>query len=254
MGRLYEALERAEQERAKKERREIPERVVALRDTSTRRAEPPQGGAERVPLEQYEVLKTSLISRCSDRAVKAILFAGCAHGAGVSTTAINFSSLLARDNSQSVLLIEANGRSPSFHRVFNLDGGANLVGLLASEGDSPALTKIETGQFWVLPIGFRTHVNPAALFGSEPFARLMKTMRERFDYVIVDAPPVHGSAEFMPLCGQVDGIVLVISSGSTRRQVAISAKRQLEDVGANLIGVVLNKKRYHIPEYIYRRL
>ncbi len=77
-------------------------------------------------------------------------------------------------------------------------------------------------------------------------------MRDSYDYVVLDAPPVHGSPECRVLCAKVDGVVLVIESGKTTRSVALSAKKQLEDAGGKLLGVILNKKKNYIPEFIYR--
>ncbi len=79
-------------------------------------------------------------------------------------------------------------------------------------------------------------------------------MRECYDYVVLDAPPVHGFSECLALCTKVDGVVLVIASGKTREHVALSAKKQVEEAGGKLLGVVVNKRRYYIPDCIYRRL
>ena len=56
------------------------------------------------------------------------------------------------------------------------------------------------------------------------------------------------------LCTKVDGVVLVIEAGKTREQVAVRAKKELEEAGGKVLGVVLNKRKYHIPEWIYKRL
>jgi Mrp family chromosome partitioning ATPase len=79
-------------------------------------------------------------------------------------------------------------------------------------------------------------------------------MRDKFDYVILDAPPVPAFPECLVLCAKVDGVVLVVESGKTRRQVALRARKQVEEVGGKVLGVVLNKRKYYIPEWIYRRL
>ncbi len=79
-------------------------------------------------------------------------------------------------------------------------------------------------------------------------------MKDSYNYVVLDAPPVLEFAECRVLCAKVDGVVLVIDSGKTHRPVAIRAKRQLEDAGGKLLGVVLNKKKNYIPDFIYRRM
>jgi Mrp family chromosome partitioning ATPase len=79
-------------------------------------------------------------------------------------------------------------------------------------------------------------------------------MRTEFDYVFLDGPPLNGCSGSKAICGKVDGVVLVIESGRTRKQVAMRAKRDVVEAGGRILGVVLNKRRYHIPEWVYRKL
>jgi Mrp family chromosome partitioning ATPase len=79
-------------------------------------------------------------------------------------------------------------------------------------------------------------------------------MREGHDFIVLDGPPIYGSAECRILCNRVDGVVLVIEAGKTRRHAAASAKDQVEKAGGRLLGVVINRRRYYIPEFIYKRL
>ena len=86
------------------------------------------------------------------------------------------------------------------------------------------------------------------------FDLFLKTMGEKFDYIILDAPPVPKFSECWVLCTKVDGVILVLEAGKTRRQVALRAKKALEEAGGRLLGVVLNKRKYYIPQAIYNRL
>ncbi len=86
------------------------------------------------------------------------------------------------------------------------------------------------------------------------FNHFLEKMQEEFDHIILDAPPVPSFSECRTLCSRVDGVVLVLNSERTRRQVARRSKEQLEEAGGRLLGVVLNKKKYYIPDWIYRRL
>ena len=79
-------------------------------------------------------------------------------------------------------------------------------------------------------------------------------MREKFNYVIFDAPPVNGCFDSIMIGRKVDGVILVLGSGYTRRQEAIKAKQELEEAGANVLGVILNRQKHYIPEWIYKRL
>ena len=79
-------------------------------------------------------------------------------------------------------------------------------------------------------------------------------MKAFADWIIFSCPPVNAYNDAAALAGMVDGVVLVIQAEKTRWEVAQSAKDRLEKAGANILGVVLNDRRHHIPEWIYKRL
>ncbi len=91
-------------------------------------------------------------------------------------------------------------------------------------------------------------------FESQRFDGFLNKVRNSFDFVIFDCAPVPGFPDTQTLCSKVDGVILVITFDKTRRQVALRAKKELEDAGANILGVVINRRKYYIPDWIYRRL
>jgi protein-tyrosine kinase len=247
MGRLYEALEWAE-----KEQEGIVREISPLHVKISGLGIPKWATTGRAA-EYYEALKTSVLTRYPNGSTKTILFAGCAHGNGVSMTAINFGTALARDSRFSVLLLDVNFRTPSFSHLFRLNGAQGLSDLLSSHDGPVSLVKIGAGNLHVLPSG-KCDSEPVALLESQRFGEFLATMRERFDYVILDAPPVHGFPESLALASKVDGVILVLNAGKTRQQVALRAKMQLEAAGGKLLGTVLNRREYPIPQFIYKRL
>jgi capsular exopolysaccharide synthesis family protein len=202
-------------------------------------------------MERYEDLKTKLLTRYPDGSIKTFLFTGVASGGGTSTTAVNFATALAKDYQSNVLLVDVNLRSPSLHNVFRIDHVHGLSDVVTKGGRGASPIKVGPGNLFVIPYG-RSHSEPVILFQSNGFDHFLKRMRDSYDYVVLDAPPVHGSPECRVLSAKVDGVVLVIESGKTTRPVAFSAKKQLEEAGGKLLGVVLNKKKNYIPEFIYR--
>jgi Mrp family chromosome partitioning ATPase len=112
---------------------------------------------------------------------------------------------------------------------------------------------LDPSYLFVLATG-GNYVGPVGLFESKRFDTFLENVREEFDYVILDSAPLPSFAEARVLCEKVDGVVLVVESGKIRRQVALRAKKELEDAGAQILGVVLNKRKYHIPEWLYKRL
>jgi capsular exopolysaccharide synthesis family protein len=245
MGKTYEALEWAEKE-YQEQRREASREFVAVGPPAERTSTQPI-------LVGYEDLKTNLLTRYADGSVKTVLFAGTAHRDGASTAAINFAATLARDSKLKVLLIDANLKTPRLHEVFKIDNVHGLADLVAEDGRRVFSLGAERGNLRIVPSG-GADFDPMTLFDSSWFEMFLKKVRDGYDYVILDAPPVHGSPECRVLCAKVDGVVLVIEAGKTRRQVALSAKKQLEEAGGKILGVVLNKRKFYIPEFIYRRL
>jgi capsular exopolysaccharide synthesis family protein len=186
--------------------------------------------------------------------IKTILFSGTTHGDGSSTTSINFATTLACNCRLEVLLIEANMRTPSLHKAFNVEPEHGLSDLLTNGTESAfCIKKVDPGNLSVVTAGSRL-TDPVTLFESKRFFDFLKAEREKYDYVILDGPPIPSFSEARVLCTKVDGVVLVIEAGKTREQVAVRAKKELEEAGGKILGVVLNKRKYYIPEWIYKRL
>ncbi len=204
--------------------------------------------------EQYEVLKAKLWSRYSEKGMKVLAFVGANSGSGVSTTASNFAATLAQDARSKVLLIDANLRvsKKSSKLPAEMDGrrGAEIAGLLAAELSTNSIVP-GSGNVSVLPSHTKCAL-PLTLFQSEAFDDFLKAVRERFDHVVIDAPPLKGFAESIVLSRKADGVILVIESGQTRRRVGLWAKQQIEEAGGKILGVVLNKRKFYIPNWLYR--
>jgi protein-tyrosine kinase len=254
MGKFYEAIQRF--------KKEYEGRLPRLLDQFEKRPEEaappacPQSDCEGTDghEEYYEELKTNLISYHHTKSNKVILFLGTTHGDGASTTAINFSATLARDGQLNVLLIEANLRKPCLHEVFHVDPDQNQSGF-PTDGNrtGKGFKKVGPENLYVVTPGSKI-AGPLSLFESQRFWGFIKNMRTEFDYVILDGPPLPSFSESKIICNKVDGVVMVVEAGKTRKQVALRAKKEIEKAGGTVLGVVLNKRKYHIPKWIYKRL
>ena len=246
MGKTHEALKWAEREY------QVRSHATAPAVLPARRQEPPRRTWPRPSMKPYEDLKTNLVNRYPEGSLKTILFAPMAHGVGASTTAINFATTLARDSRLKVLLIDVNLRTPSFHGVFKIDHSNGISDLVKDVGEILPI-KVGPGNLDVIPCG-GPYSEPVNLFGSNGFDKFLKKMKDTYDFVVLDAPPIPGYSDCRVLCPKVDGVILVLEAGKTRRHAALSAKKDVEEAGGKLLGVVLNKRRYYIPEFIYRRI
>lgn len=265
MGRTYQALKRAEKKYLSNEPE--PDR----KPNAANGAEPgtvpdlpmvvhvdiQQGaasGTDNESLSCYEAMRTNMLARYPDKKFKVIFFSGTNRGVGVSTTAINFATTLAHHRHQKVLLVEANLRTPGIHSSFDIERDRGLSDMITNGGDPVSYIKeIRPGYLSVVTAGTK-HGVPISLFESDRFDAFLRSMNELFDYIILDVPPVPIFSEARVLCSKVDGVVLVLDAGKTRRQVAVRAKKEIEAAGGRILGVVLNKRKYYIPKWLYKRL
>ena len=247
MGKTHEALERAE--------KEYQENILETPDDSHKAVVVKRPGKfpMQTPSDRFQEVKTKLVTCFPLGSVKTILITSPAHGDGSTTTATSFAKTMAQYCRLNVLLIDANLRSPRLHEVFNVEYNQGLGDLLTNEEENSLFKKVGHGNLFLIPCG-KKNSGPLAIFESERFDKTLKLMREKFDYVILDAPPVSGYAETKVMGKKVDGVILVIESGKTRSQVAIKAKQELEDAGAKVLGVILNRRKHYIPDWIYKRL
>jgi capsular exopolysaccharide synthesis family protein len=246
MGKTHEALERAEKD------------YQELKSTAGPTPRPSGGPVPRPVSSQngkecYQSLKINLLARYPDKIIKTLIFCGTAHGDGSTTTATNFATTLARDCKLKVLLVDANLRTPRLNDIFRVDRAPGLSDYIGNGDSSVPMIRAGRDNFYILPCGSHRS-GPISLFEAERFDRFLKETREQFDYVILDAPPVPHFAESRVICPKVDGVILVVGSGKTRRQVALRAKKELEEAGGRVLGIVINRRKYPIPEWIYKRL
>lgn len=199
---------------------------------------------------RFDELKINFLARYTHEAVKSVLFVGTSRGDGASTAAFNFANSLAQDLDVRVLFINADLRAPAASETKpDSQRASGLTSLANSEMHVPS-TALH-GNVHVLPSG-RNYADPAVLFQSKRFDAFMAQVTEQFDYVVIDGPPLDEAPESIALSTKVDGVILVINSQHTRRKIALRAKKRIEEVGGKLLGVVLNRRKYYVPDWLYR--
>ncbi|MBM4390303.1 MAG: polysaccharide biosynthesis tyrosine autokinase [Deltaproteobacteria bacterium] len=158
---------------------------------------------------------------------------------GKTTSSINLGISFAATGRR-VCLVDADLRRPSLHHAFGLDNERGLSTLM-SGADAVAGVVQPTPQegLFILPSGPRPP-NPAEQLGSQGCRDALDKLNEQFDLVIIDTPPVVAVTDAVVLANDVDGVIMVIKSFKVARDLVLQAKRQLNDVEARLIGVILN--------------
>ena len=200
--------------------------------------------------EAYRTLRTNLSFASLDHSCRSIMVTSPGPGDGKSTTAANLAIVLAQAG-KTVLLVDCDLRKPALHKIFELDNSSGFTNAVVQGRDPAELAQPGPVEgLFVLPSG-PLPPNPAELLGSERVRGLWPGLLERFDTVVVDAPPVLAVTDAVLLAAQVEGVILVIWAGAARVEIAQEAKEQLTKASARIIGVVLNKVKVPSRDYHY---
>ena len=206
------------------------------------------------PPPHYQLLKNSIIRRAEDEKAKALSVCSPTREEGSSTVALHVAAALAKDSSQRVVLLDANLRHPALHNYANVSGGPGLSEVIDKDGDiRSVIQQSAIPNLFVIPSGVGP-ANPTAILESKKLAEVIETLKTDFDWVIADSAAVNLYADTGLLAPLLDGVVLVVQAENKRAEVAMQAKGRLEEAGATILGGVLNRRRYVIPEVVYRRL
>jgi capsular exopolysaccharide synthesis family protein len=209
---------------------------------------------QRSPLaESYRQLRTSVLLSSPGRAPQTLLVTSCMAAEGKTTIAVNLAASLAQTGAR-VLIIDADMRRPRIHSVFGVENRRGLCTILASglsEAETLACVQKEaTSGVYVLPSG-PVPPNPAELIGSEQMRSLLTLLKAKFDHIIIDSPPITSFTDGVLAAAVSDGVILVIHANQYSRKIVLRSRQRLEEVGAKLLGVVLNRINARSPDYYY---
>ncbi|MGN1345149.1 MAG: CpsD/CapB family tyrosine-protein kinase [Eubacteriales bacterium] len=188
--------------------------------------------------ETYNSIRTKLMFTGKGESCPTFVVTSSLAGDGKTTTAVSLAVSIAAAE-QRVLLIDADMRKPSIHRYFNMEYSDGLSEFLAGLTDQPNLRHAETDGVTVLTAG-QVPPNPAELLGSKQFNVLLEKMRECFDYIIIDTPPVNIVTDATVFASSITGYVFVVQSGKNQRRDLQDGIRQIEEMNGNIVGLVLN--------------
>lgn len=190
--------------------------------------------------EAYRTLRTNIQFSSFDKEIKCIVITSSGPGEGKTTTITNLAITMAQSNKK-VLLIDADLRKPQVHKRFEINNQRGLTNVLAQHiplEDAVQRTSLEGLD--ILTSGPKPP-NPSEILGSNSMKEFIKEAVEKYDRVMIDAPPVGVVTDPAILSTIADGTILVVSSGKTYIEEAQRAKQLLQNVNANILGVVMNK-------------
>lgn len=215
--------------------------------------------------EQFEALKQRVITSLNGSASEGFVLAvtSCESGEGVTSVASNFAAMLAsegtRTNSKerSVLLMDGNLRRPALDVLFEQsreDNGNTAIVKEQKDLSGPVWRIYRANKNLDVLFARQAIMHPSSIFEAGWFSKSIKQLRERYDCVIIDCPPLKEASGTMLVAAKADAVALVIEAERVRYEAIQRTVSMLEDAGANILGVILNKRRYPIPNFIYKRL
>jgi len=201
--------------------------------------------------EAFRSLRTSVLLSTADRPPGSILVTSAQPAEGKTTVATNLAISLAQLG-QPVLLIDADMRRPNIHKLFEVQNNFGLVSWLTGQRDWRAIVHpTGLGGLDALFCGLMPP-NPAELLSSERMRTLISEAMKEYRFVVLDSPPLLNVADSRILATLVEGVVLVVRGGVTPREWVQRAESHARDVGANVIGIVLNNLDVRTDDYYYR--
>lgn len=197
--------------------------------------------------EAYRTLRTNLMFSQSVR-LRSMVVTSAGPADGKTTTSSNVAATFAQQGMR-VVLVDCDLRRPRIHEVFGMDKEPGLSQLiLGYNGVEDVIRPSGVENLSIISSG-TPPPNPSELLGSERMMAVLRDLREHFDLVVLDTPPVLLAPEASVLAAGADGVVLVVRAGVTQRAAAQDASQQLHTVGANLVGTVLNDPDAKLPGY-----
>lgn len=189
--------------------------------------------------EAYRTLRTNLDFAGLAKTLKTLVVTSAGVNEGKSTTLANLAVVTAQAG-RKVILVDADLRRPRLHQIFGLSNEQGLTTVMMDDSALAAPPLQETGVegLWLLPSG-PLPPNPAELMASRRMEEVIAALVERADQVFFDTPPVVAVTDAAVLATKVDGVLLVISAGKTRREYARTAVQRLQQINARLVGAVL---------------
>ncbi|MCE9636414.1 MAG: polysaccharide biosynthesis tyrosine autokinase [Planctomycetes bacterium] len=205
--------------------------------------------------EAYRGVRTALTLSAEGPTQKVLLLTSAGPREGKTTTAINLATVLAYAGGRT-LLIDADLRKPRVHKSFGVANTRGLTNLIIGHDDPvDYCMPTQVDKVDLLPSG-PIPPNPSEMLGHKRMFEILARLREKYDHIIIDTPPIGAVTDAAVLATICDGVILVVHAGKTRRQIVQRGLEQLRYINAHVVGVILNnlqmgRIRYYPGYYHY---
>jgi capsular exopolysaccharide synthesis family protein len=183
---------------------------------------------------------------------RVLMLSSSVHGEGTTDVAVGLGMTIAGEMGRKTVIVDCNLHHPEVHLRFGLPDvglGEYLTGRIPI---GQAVTNTVVPNLYAMPLG--RGVASLSALGDDQLQKLIAELRSNFEYVLIDAAPMGVYPECVVLCDKVDGVVLVVRYGSTRREIVKRAKEIITRADGKVLGVILNRRTFPIPEFLYRKI
>lgn len=192
-----------------------------------------------IKTEVYKTLRTNIQFLIKSKNLKKILVTSSENdddkSSIISNLAFSFSQL-----GKKVLVIDCNLRKPSIHQYFNILNHTGISDLITEKLNCKEVIKEYSDTLHIITAG-KILINPAELLNEENISPIFKHLENHYDFILIDSPPVVALTDTQLLSQVSDGVVMVMSIGKTKKKLCYKALQMLNNVNANIIGIVLNE-------------
>jgi capsular exopolysaccharide synthesis family protein len=204
--------------------------------------------------EQYRAIRTQILARGRNRRLQVNTLTSAAPSEGKSVTTINLGITFSELRNQNTLLIEGDLRRPTFARLFHRDPRPGLTQLLKGEVDdlNQIIHPTVYDNLQVIPSGGVDSTNSTELLSSPRMAQLIDRVRDRYDHIFIDTPPVLNVTDASILGAVSDQTIMIVRLNKTPSEVVERTKRLLRAANCDVAGVVLTHLSHSSPRYLYR--
>lgn len=202
-----------------------------------------------IAAESYRTLRTNIQYSSFDKQYKVIMVTSSEPGEGKSTTAGNLALCLAQGEKR-VILVDCDLRKPSLHKKFKISNIVGLSDVMIGKEELVTAMHRYNNNLVILTSG-KIPPNPSEMLSSKTMTTLLNTLKQNFDYIILDTPPVQAVTDSQILATKADGVILVVRAERTKKDSVQNAINLLKKVNANIIGTVLNGLDNSRNKYYY---
>lgn len=197
--------------------------------------------------ESIRTIRTNIKYLSVDNEKKVLLVTSVSKGEGKSTTAGNLAVAFSQDEKK-VLLLDCDLRKSQIHKMFELSNQIGLTDILANEIKVEEVINKYSEKVDIITSGKKV-LNPCEMLSSNKFKLLLDDLREKYDYIIIDSPPLDSVADTKNLSVNADGTIIVVKSETTKKNSLLEAKKSLDKVGGKIVGVIVNRVKSKRPLY-----